>query len=250
MKKKLSLLILLIILALNAFSQQTGRIETDRPDQTECPFIVKKGFVQGEVGFNRSMDQNDVSYLLPTALWKIGIHKNWELRYTTVLSTGSNWVPSFATESFGFKTQLIASQKSMIPKTAIIVQYHWNNEKRDESERNKLPHSLGETIFTFQNNLNETFGIGYNLGLEYHSNGKIEGIYRFAPNMNIGKNGYAYVELFGRFPKNIDTEFWGDVGVAYYVSEDVKVDFSIGKSWQNNLDWYAAVGCSFRLKIW
>lgn len=250
MKHSIYLLLLLIICSLSSYSQQIGRIETDRPDQTECPFIVKKGYFQGEFGFNRSISPTDIAYLLPTSLLKIGIHKNWELRYTTVLSAGTGISPSFTTESFGFKVQLIESQKSFLPKTALIVQYHWDNESRDESERNNLPHSIGETVFTFQNNLSERFGIGYNVGLEYHSNGKVEGIYRFAPNMNIGKRGYAYVEVFGRFPKSIDTEFWGDFGLAYYISDDVKIDFSAGKSLQNNSDWYSALGCSFRLKIW
>lgn len=250
MKSAIYAIFIMLFQYLSVYAQEEGRLETDRPDQTECPFIVKKGYFQGEFGFNQSISQDNSTYLLPTSLLKIGIHKNWELRYTTVLSVEPGLIPNFTTESFGFKTQLIASQKSLIPKTSLIVQYHWNNENRDESERNKIPHSIGETIFTFQNNLSDNIGIGYNLGMEFHSNGKIEGIYRIAPNMNLGKNGYAYVELFGRFPKSLDTEFWGDFGLAYYLSKDLKLDFSAGKSLQNNSDWYAAVGCSFRLKIW
>ena len=32
-------------------AQQTGRMETDRPDQTESPFIVKNKYEQNEVLF-------------------------------------------------------------------------------------------------------------------------------------------------------------------------------------------------------
>ena len=116
MKHSIYLLLLLIICSLSSYSQQIGRIETDRPDQTECPFIVKKGYFQGEFGFNRSISPTDIAYLLPTSLLKIGIHKNWELRYTTVLSAGTGISPSFTTESFGFKVQLIESQKSLFKR--------------------------------------------------------------------------------------------------------------------------------------
>jgi hypothetical protein len=238
-----------MMVSYSANGQQNGRIETDRPDQTECPFIVKKGYFQAEIGFNQSRDQRDIAYLLPTSLIKMGLHKNWELRYTSTLSKNLALPLHYETESFGFKVHL-GEGKGIFPRTALIVQHHWDNTNRDLSERNRLPHSLGETIFTFQNNLTDQFGIGYNLGAEYHSNGMVEGIYRIAPNMSIGKRGYAYVEVFGRVPDSIDTEHWADFGLAYYLSEDIKVDLSAGKSLIKSNQWYAALGCSFRLKIW
>jgi hypothetical protein len=251
MKKILFGAITWIMTSYLANGQQNGRIETDRPDQTECPFIVKKGYFQAEIGFNQSRDQRDIAYLLPTSLLKIGLHKNWELRYTSTISKDlALALPlHYETESFGFKVHL-GEGKGVLPRTALIVQHHWDKANRDLSERNRLPHSLGETIFTFQNNLTDQFGIGYNLGAEYHSDGKVEGIYRIAPNANIGKRGYAYVELFGRVPDTVDTEHWGDFGIAYYLSEDIKVDMSAGKSLVKSAQWYVALGCSLRLKMW
>ncbi len=51
-----------LLVSVSVFAQQEGRIETDRPDQTECPFIVKRGFFQAEVGFNRIVEGSDVHY--------------------------------------------------------------------------------------------------------------------------------------------------------------------------------------------
>lgn len=48
--------ILFFLSSFSLFAQQEGRIETDRPDQTECPFIVKKGYIQMEWGFNRQIE--------------------------------------------------------------------------------------------------------------------------------------------------------------------------------------------------
>ena len=73
----LTRILLLLLTSFAAFAQSEGRIETDRPDQTECPFIVKRGFLQAEIGFNRSNRE----YLFPTSLLKYGVSKRFELRY-------------------------------------------------------------------------------------------------------------------------------------------------------------------------
>ena len=226
-------------------AQQSGRIETDRPDQTECPFIVKKGYFQAEIGFNRANDAGSIQYLLPTSLLKIGIHPPVELRYT-LLHEPSKGV---FTESFGFKSHLF-KERGALPRTAIIVQYHLNQDRRDQSELNPLPHSVGETILTFQNSLGGPWGIGYNFGAEYHSDGAVEGIYRIAPNVNIGKRGYAYAEVFGRFPETQFTDTWIDGGLAYYLTDHVKADVSAGKSLRSGDAWYVALGISFRMRLW
>lgn len=226
-------------------AQQSGRIETDRPDQTECPFIVKQGFFQAEVGFNRAVEDGDIRYLLPTALLKVGLHPSVELRYTMLQEPGSG----FSTESFGFKAHLF-NDKGLLPRTALIVQYHLNQDRRDQSELNPMPHSIGETILTFQNSLGGAWGVGYNFGAEYHSDGGVEGIYRIAPNVNIGERGYAYAEVFGRFPQTQFTDTWVDGGFAYYVSDNIKADISAGKSLRTNDSWYLALGISLRMRLW
>jgi hypothetical protein len=227
------------------WAQQSGRIETDRPDQTECPFIVKKGYFQAEVGFNRAVDGGDIRYLLPTSLLKIGVHPFVELRYTILQQPGSG----FSTESFGFKSHLF-KEKGFLPRSALIVQYHLNQDRRDQSELNPMPHSIGETILTFQNSLGGAWGVGYNFGAEYHSDGGVEGIYRIAPNVNIGERVYAYAEVFGRFPQTQFTDTWVDGGLAYYVSDNIKADISAGKSLSTDDSWYVALGISLRMRLW
>ena len=227
------------------WAQQSGRIETDRPDQTECPFIVKKGYFQAEIGFNRATDADKIHYLLPTSLLKVGVHPLVELRYTVLHEPGSG----MSNESFGFKAHLF-KEKGFIPRSALIVQYHVNQDHRDQSELNSIPHSIGESILTFQNSLGGPWGIGYNLGTEYHSDGAIEGIYRIAPNVNLGKRGYAYAEIFGRFPQTQFTDNWIDGGLAYYVSDHIKADVSAGKSLRTSDSWYVALGISFRMRLW
>jgi hypothetical protein len=236
-----------MLFSLAVRGQQMGRIETDRPDQTECPFIVKKGYIQAEMGFNRNRNADRLEYFFPTTLLKIGLWKSIELRYVSVASLSAG-IPSFKTEALGFKLALFEGKK-WIPRTAVISHFHWDNLNRDESERNQTKHSVGDVVLTMQNDFGRGFGIGYNLGAEFHANGGMEGIYRIAPNMNLGQKGYAYVEVFGRVPFSVDVDHWVDGGLAYYLNDDVKLDCSIGKSLSNASDWYGALGISFRFKV-
>ncbi len=239
---------LFMMVSFAVIGQQEGRIETDRPDQTECPFIVRKGYFQAELGFNRNVSAKDILYFAPTSLWKIGLASWGEMRLTSLVQLEGDKT-QVQLESAGAKFHLFSGTK-WIPRTAMIVQYHTNNKNRDASERNEDPHSLGEVVFTMQNSLGGPFGIGYNVGTELHSNGALEGIIRIAPNANIGKNGYAYVEFFGRLPKSTLTDTWVDGGLAYYVSDDVKLDVSVGKSLNASRLWYSALGLSFRLRVY
>lgn len=237
-------LAIFLLFPLFAFAQSEGRIETDRPDQTECPFIVKKGYLQAEIGFNRATSEN----LFPTSLLKYGVSKRFELRYVSVLAQEPGKETRFQTEAVGLKWALM-EPSGWKPRTSVIVHYNWDHQNRDFSEKNLRGHSIGDVVFTLQNDLNKRFGVGYNLGTELHSNGSFDGIYRVAPNMLIGKKGYAYVEVFGRFPASEFADHSYDAGFAYYLNEDVKLDVSAGQSFTRPEEYYFALGISFRLRI-
>ena len=227
--------------------QQIGRMETDRPDQTECPFIVRQGFMQVEMGFNAAHAGGQTSFLFPTTLIKYGLHPRFELRYVSTLAKNFDSPLSYNAEAIGFKWA-ITSGNRWFPRTSVISHYQVSNLNRDESERNTLPHSMADIVLTSQIEFNDTFGIGYNLGTEFHTNGNLEGIYRIAPNAILGKKGYAYVELFGRYP-SADTDQWLDAGYAHYLNEHVKLDVSAGRSLTHRDEYYVALGISFRVQL-
>lgn len=229
-----------------AWSQATGRMETDRPDQTESPFIVRKNWLQSEFGFNFNRQSKGNEWLIPTSLVKFGL-LNWlELRYQSSFSKSENEF-GYNPEALGIKMS-ICEEKGIIPKLSVISHFHLGALKPDPSELNPNAHSVMDMIFTAQNSLSQTIAIGYNFGVEAHANGKFEWIYRIAPGINIGKNGYVYGEVFGRLPLKTDEDIWMDGGYAHYLSEHVKVDFSLGRSIGKSRDYYVAMGLSFRIK--
>jgi hypothetical protein len=73
-------------------------------------------------------------------------------------------------------------------------------------------------------------------------------LYTFSPNFTIGERWYSYVEIFGFREDNWQHSI--DGGVAYYISNDVKLDLSAGVGLKDNpLRNYVAVGFSFRVPI-
>src|SRR6187455_1650110 len=62
---------------------QEGRMETDRPDQTESPVITKKKYIQTEIGFNYEKDGDLHAFVHPTILWKYGACSRFEFRLIT-----------------------------------------------------------------------------------------------------------------------------------------------------------------------
>src|SRR5690242_15858098 len=86
----------LVFIGSTATAQMTERLETDRPDQTESPYIVPLHFFQGEFGFNLVNNKDGVRQVVhPTSLLKYGLTNRFELRlaispYTEELRTISS----------------------------------------------------------------------------------------------------------------------------------------------------------------
>jgi hypothetical protein len=80
---KYFLLFISIALSYSLLAQEEGRMETDRPDQTESPYLTKKKYIQAEVGFNYEKNGDLHSLVHPTVLWKYGACKRFEFRLIT-----------------------------------------------------------------------------------------------------------------------------------------------------------------------
>lgn len=221
-------------------------METDRPDQAECANVVRAGFIQVELGFNANQFLKSNEFNVPTSLIKYGIADKLEVRYISV-ATAKNKELKYQPDALGVKVFLI-KERNGIPQTTIIAQYHFDDAKRDLSDYNRTEHSVGELIFTFQNNLTDRFGLGYNVGPEFHSDGTVEWIYRITPGWSLGPKYFIYGEFFGRVASQA-SEIWTDAGLARYLSDNLKIDLSAGYHLRERKEWYAALGISWRFKV-
>ena len=104
--------------------------------------------------------------------------------------------------------------------------------------------------FTMQHSLSRNIGLGYNLGAEWNGYSSAPvWLYTFAPGFNLGEKWYTYIEVFGFIQKNEKPQHNLDGGLAYYISNDMKIDisggFGISEAAPKS---YVAVGFSFRFK--
>lgn len=237
-----------------SYSQQTGRMETDRPDQTESPFIVRRNYLQGELGFNIERSDGLTTIIHPTALWKYGLIERFELRLITQVQSqetplqipaGNKIKTGLVPVTIGGKLALF-EEKGLLPKTSVITHV---SLPRFASKFYHAARLAPEFRFTMQHTLSENVGLGYNLGMEWDGESTSPFyIYTFGPGFNIGKRVYAYVELFGDFQRYSNPTHNFDAGIAYYISDNMKADLSSGLSLTTSRQYYVAVGFSFRIK--
>jgi hypothetical protein len=251
--KKIILLNTFILLTLAAMAQQEGRMETDRPDQTECPFIVKYKFIQAEIGFNYEKEAGLKSLVHPTILWKYGATKKFEFRLITELNSIETalQIPAGNKTETGLLPVQIGGkiafweEKGLLPKTSLI--FHVASP-RIASKKFRYDKWAPNFRFTMQHSLADNIGLGYNLGAEWDGfSNKPVWIYTFAPGFNIGERWYGYIEAYGGVRKGDQPNHGIDGGLAYYVSDNVKLDISGGFNIINSPN-YVALGCSFRFK--
>lgn len=252
MKKILIHLTLIFTASAAVQAQQTSRMETDRPDQTESPYLTKKNYLQAEFGFNLEKIDGLTQWVHPTALWKLGLNERFEFRMITEMQTiqvqSGTTIASRKTGllpiQFGGKLAL-TEERGLRPKTSLIAHTalpRWGGAVF------QTPKWSPNFRFVMQNTLSERAAVGYNVGAEWDGFSKTpDWIYTFAPGYNLGKNGYAYVELWGSVRKGSSPQHSLAGGLAYYFTDDTKIDLSgsYGLS-EAATDYYVAVGFSFR----
>jgi hypothetical protein len=246
-------LFVILLLCGTYLNAQVERIDTDRPDQTESAAIVPFHYFQAEFGFNKeNLFERNYDIIHPTALLKYGL-KKFEFRLEATCKSSyehfipnPKWTTGFDPVEIGFKAALW-EEKKLLPKTSLI--FHLGIPAL-ASEAFKTDHLIPSFRFTFQNSITDNIGIGYNIGAEwdgYTSNPAW--LYTFSPGFNLGKKWYAYIEAFGFIRKNETPQHNIDGGIAYYISNDVKIDvsggFGISEASPKN---YFAIGGSFRFK--
>jgi Putative MetA-pathway of phenol degradation len=247
MRKKILLLVVSVFLIEVIIAQTT--IQTDRPDQTECPFITPVGYLQAENGFTyENIDRDNKSITLPTILWKYGINKNFELRLITeanTLKSYGNKVSGLVPTIIGFKVS-VSEEKGIIPATGFIGHLAIPNAA---STKFKASYYAPSFRFNMQHTLSNKFTLAYNLGAEW--NGETPEptfIYTLTSGMSITEKLGAYIELYGFAPQNDKADHRADGGLTYLITNDVMVDVSAGfgitKLSPKN---YFALGFSYRI---
>ncbi len=233
-------------------SQNLAPIATDRPDQTECPFIVPKGFFQAENGLVYEKSNATSSVMAhPSTLWKFGVSDGFELRLITEILTEKveNYptIMGLTPITIGFKTN-IAKEKGLLPLVSFIGHLTMPNWASKAYQTNYFAPSFR---FTMQHTLSERFTLAYNVGAEWDGETPLSTfIYTLTSGYSITRKLGVYVEFYGFAPQQQAPDHRFDGGFTFLINQNIMVDVSGGFGLTENAPAnYLSLGFSYRFKM-
>jgi Putative MetA-pathway of phenol degradation len=245
------ILIILGLISTFGHSQNFPSIQTDRPDQTECPFIVPTNYLQMENGFSyQKTDDNNSEIIAPTVLLKYGINDHFELRMISefVLNKqNSDQISGINPMLFGFKSRLF-EEKGIVPLTSFIG--HLSVPKLS-TEVNKTTYYAPEFRFTMQHTISEKQSLSYNLGSEWNGEtAEPTFIYTLTTGYSFSEKVSGYIELYGFIPQFEKPDHRFDFGLNYLLNPNHQLDISGGFGLSKiSPNYFVSLGYSFRVKM-
>lgn len=235
----------------------TPEMITDRPDATESPNTVPKGYVQVETGsFYESFEENDFQtevYGYNTTLVRYGLLSNLELRLgwnfeETQFSIGGekldHVLSGFSPLLAGIKLE-VAEEKAWMPEIGLLGHIYLPVS----AAKDYRPETTGVDFrFSFAHTLSEKSSFAYNLGMQWGNDSpEAAYVYTFVYGLKVSEKIGVYAELYGDLPEdNRANHFW-DAGFTYLLQPNIQFDATIGQSITKGQDILVSAGVSFRL---
>ncbi len=261
--KYLKTIILCFLFALPLLSKAQHKatpletLVTDRPDATESPNTVHKGYIQFETGgLYESFETNGFkteSYVYNTTLVRYGLLDNLELRLgwdllETQVTSNQTRVSSNGLNPLllGVKVA-ISEEHAWLPKVGLIghlfLPFIASNDFK--------PETTGiDFRFAFSHTLSDTSNLSYNIGAQVgDDSSELSYVYTIAYGYSVTNKFGAYVELYGDLPENSNPNHLWDAGVTYLIPDNFQLDATVGTSITEGQDILLSAGISFRLPI-
>jgi hypothetical protein len=264
-------LLLLVVVAVSTVPPLTPaaasapELVTDRPDQTESPIVVTRGYVQVEGGWTHGEREDGgdraATDAFPETLVRIGLSDRWELRagfegYRWLdfdpAAGGDRSTDGAGDTGLGFKLGL-TRERRWRPMTALLATLALPTGD-DAFSRDRAAVSFR---MAFAHTLSERLGLGYNAGIvfesEEHDSGDrdTQSEFQWTVALGIGATDRLafFAELFGGFglSRRISAENGLDGGLTYLVRDNLQLDAFAGIGTTDSADdWFAGLGVSYR----
>ncbi len=231
-------------------SGQLPPIQLDRPDQTECPFIVPTKYVQIESGVAyENVSKGIRHFTSPSTLFKYGLNDKFEFRLITAFiteKTDTKTICGLHPITLGFKTN-ICQEKGIIPTVSFIGHITSSNIGTSSFHTKFIAPSFR---FTIQHTLSSKSSLAYNLGAEWDGETANQTyIYTLTIGMSLTNKLGGYFEMYGFAPKNAVNDHRLDGGFTYLINYNCMIDLSGGLGITKNAPRnYVAAGFSYRFK--
>ncbi len=216
-----------------AFAQEREHIETDRPNETEVPYIVPRKYFQFETGVRtEKKSENNRLFSTPELLAKYGITDQLEFRIKTSYSTRiEHYIPNDKVTSgiepveIGLKLAVL-KEKRWIPKTALLFQ---TGIPRVSTGAFRAKHLAPTLRLLMENNITDRFSLNYNAGAEWDGfETDPEWMYSVVPGIDIGDHFHVFTELYCFLQNNEPSEYTLDGGMEYFIGKNIALDVCSG----------------------
>lgn len=257
-------LILLAIVAITipAMAQQPdqpdGALITDRPDATESPSLIRKGYLQVETGgFYTDSEENGIDVketTFNTTLLRFGLLDNLELRLgldtrrtqfeidgREVADDQSGTSPLLLGAKVG-----IAQENGWMPQIALLG--HLSLPVTASSDYQ--PESTAMDFrFAFNHTLSDRSGLAYNLGARIDADDpELKYIYTLAYGYSLTDKIGTYIEVYGDFPEDSSANHLWDAGFTYLANDDLQFDVTFGSGFTTGQNLLLSAGLSYRFR--
>jgi hypothetical protein len=220
-------------------------LETDRPDQTESPSIIPKGFFQLETGPILERAYSEINLSLFSSLYRYGVSDNFEFRLIHELSIknfgsfeGQQPELEFSDITFGGKYRFLKSDAQLALMAYLVIPSGSDNEGSKK---------LGiVTKLALAHDLSENAEIGYNIGYNYLGSGKGDLTFTTSLGLSITTGTGFFTEIYGSVNDLKKTEFFYDNGFTFLIKENFQIDFSFGTGISSRYNFVSA-GISWRM---
>lgn len=242
---------------LDAAMEPIGNLITDRPDATESPNTVAKGYWQYEGGFLYSRDTPGYGSLdktvYNTSLFRIGLLDNFELRLginsqkeRAELLDGAVRRREFSGATpllLGFKTTLLESDGAG-PTIGFLGHLYLPFAAANAF---KTTHTGADFRFSVAHSLSEKNGIAYNIGAQWGGDtAAMAYVYTLSFSHAINQKLGLYLEVYGDLPEQQGPNHSWDSGITYLVNPSFQIDATVGAGWNTPQAILLSTGLSLR----
>lgn len=257
MKTILTVLALFSFCLISPLHSQVEDISTDRPDQSESPYLMSRGYFQVEAGIVYESDELEKDFTAttlnaPSILVRYGLFKNVELRAGLDLLNEKTKIANVSSSESGFGPLVLATKIKMLeekgstPETALLLKL---SVPFKETSRFQSTYMGTEFRLAMTNNLNKKFSLSYNIGAAFGEGSPgATGIYSVSLGASLMKKLSVFGEIYGFLPQKTSPDHRFDAGLTYLIMKNVQVDasFGLGLS-KKSPDYFVGGGVSFRL---
>lgn len=225
---------------------------TDRPDQSNTPWIVPVGALQLETGImmekNFSRGKRVTNYSINNTLLKYGLNEFCEIRLKAEYLNTHNHITGYNINGFnalavGLKIKL-ANGKGLKPQAAFLTHLMLKSENQNYAPDN----SAMDITLCFSHEVLKKWSLSHNWGTQWDGE-KPEMI--FFNTLSIGYNLNSrlsmFIENYNFYSKNEVVDYRMDGGLTFDVRPNLKLDLSGGIGLREiSPDYFISTGASFR----